>query len=121
MSSSRFTMLVLAATLALPLLADVTDDAIKLAESGVPEAEMVAWCEHQQIGYVSAQDVVRLRDGKVPERAIAALLQTASRQMVPINTNNMEYVAPATKNVLASSDNYDYPYYYSYGYPYYRH
>ncbi len=120
MNSFKFSMLVLAAILTLPVFADVTDDAIKLAQSGVTEDVIVAWCEHQQVTNITAQDVLRMRDGKVPDRAIAAMLRSASRQMVPINTNNTEYVAPITTYVYRQPYYYDYPYYNSYGYPYYR-
>ncbi|HLX62878.1 MAG TPA: hypothetical protein VKX17_16500 [Planctomycetota bacterium] len=123
MFSSRFYVLAFAAILALPVLAEVTEDAIKLAQNGVTEDVIVAWCENQNVRNLTAQDVLRMKDGKVPDRAIAALLRTAARQTVPLNTNNTEYVAtPSTTYVYTSPyySGYDYPYYYSYGYPYYR-
>ena len=67
MSSSRLCMAVLAAVLAVPVFADVTDDAIRLTQSGATEDVIVSWSEHQHPGFVSAQDVIRMRDAKVPD------------------------------------------------------
>src|SRR5262245_51652567 len=78
MKFARLSLMVLAAVVALPVFADVTEDAIKLTAAGVGEEVVVAWAERQDAGNISAQDIIRMKDGKVPDRAIATLIRSGS-------------------------------------------
>jgi len=73
----------LAATLALPALAQsmVIVDAIKLAQAGLSEDVIVAWAEKQDAGPVSAGDVIRLTEAKVPAKAISALIRSVAKSV----------------------------------------
>jgi len=121
-------VLVLLATLALPALAAVSDDAIKMAQNGIQDDVIVAWCEAQQIASITAQDVLRMKEGKVPDRAIIAMIRNAAANRpvavatkpLPVENTTTEYVeTPSTTYVSPPPYYYvdRYPYYY--GYPYY--
>jgi hypothetical protein len=132
MRNIRFFVLVFATVVALPAFAAVTDDAIKLAQNGIKDDVIVAWCETQPMTSITAQDVLRLKEGKVPEAAIIALIRTAAAHR-PIMTAPTAPAAPGTEYVEAPTATtyvapaphyvYDSPYYYgypyNYGYPYY--
>ncbi|MEI6232348.1 MAG: hypothetical protein WCT04_04815 [Planctomycetota bacterium] len=142
MTYARLSVLALAAVMALPVFADVVDDCIRLAQGGVGEEVIVAWVERQGSADLSAADVLRMKDGKVPDRAIAALLRVGVRapmrqmpqtqpqqqpryqtQEAPIQTvavpRTVSY-EPATRYVYSEPTSYVYPstYYYG-GSPYY--
>ena len=142
MKYARLSLMALAAVLALPVFADTVDDCIKLAQGGVGEEVIVAWAERQNTTSMSATEVLRLKDGKVPDRAIAALLRSGRHiqmqqpmpamqmEQQPMQQEAQQNVAvprtvsyePSTTYVESSPvvySSYGYPYYSSYGYPYY--
>ncbi|HLX65208.1 MAG TPA: hypothetical protein VKX17_28325 [Planctomycetota bacterium] len=120
---SKLCILALAAmaAFATPVFADVVDDAIVLAQSGVSPDVIVAWSQHQHMGPLSAQDILRLKNAKVPDQAIAAMIQ-ASQAMAPSVNAGYVDTTPSTTYYYNDYPTYytdDYPYYYSDGYPYY--
>ena len=140
MNYSRLSLVLLAAVMALPVFADgLVDDCIKLTQGGVGEEVIVAWAERQGGSNLSATDVLRLKDGKVPDRAIAALLRAGIRvpmmrgemrpeqpqiQAAPAVQRQTVAYEPATTTCAAPSTSYvytdSYPSYSYYGgYPYY--
>lgn len=142
MKYARLSLMALAAVLTLPVFADTVDDCIKLAQGGVGEEVIVAWAERQNATSMSATEVLRLKDGKVPDRAIAALLRSGRHIQIqqpmpamqmeqqPMQQEAQQNVAvprtisyePSTTYVESSPvvySSYSYPYYSSYGYPYY--
>lgn len=147
MNYARLTLVMLATVMALPVFADgLVDDCIKLAQGGVGEEVVVAWAERQGGGNLSAADILRLKDGKVPDRAIATLIRSGSRvpmmhgemraeqpqiQTVPAQHQTVAYEPTTTCSTCATpatsyvyTDSYPtysyyggYPYYSSYYYP----
>ena len=120
---SRLCVLVLAAAASLPLFADVTDDAIKLTQAGASADVIVAWAQHQGGSALSAQDILRLRDAKVPDEAITALMRSTPSAPSSAVVESTRYVEPLTTSYVYSDPYYSssYPYYSSYGYyPYHR-
>jgi len=122
---SKLCILALAAmaAFAMPVFADVVDDAVMLSQSGVSDDVIVAWSQRQHVGALSAQDILRLRNGKVPDRAITAMIQASQTSSTSVNAESVQttpsttyYTEPTT---YYYSDGYYYPRYYSYGYPYY--
>jgi len=145
MKYTRLTLLALAAVLALPVFADVVDDCIKLAQGGVGEEVIVAWADRQGGANLTAADVLRLKDGKVSDKAIATLIRAGMRMQAPMPMQQpMQMQMPAQQQpsqtvtvphtvsyessptvvysdptpVYYTSYYSGYPYYYS-GYPYY--
>ena len=142
MFTMRLIMIVLA-VLTLPVFADVADDAIRLAGSGVSEEVLVAWAEKQHATPLNAADILKMREGKVPEKIIVELIhgtamaQTATRGIphaavaqgaehraiqytppvvqAPAQVEEPVYVAPPTTYVIPESY-YDYQYYPYYPY-----
>jgi len=148
MKYTRMTLLALAAILTLPVFADVVDDCIKLAQGGVGEEVIVAWAERQGPATLTATDVLRMKEGKVPDKAIASLIRSGARMQMPMQPMmqpemrmpaqeqpTQTIAVPRTVSYEASPTTYvysdpapvyyssyysGYPYYYrGYGYPYY--
>jgi hypothetical protein len=146
MNSGKLVLaIVVALCVGVPAFADgVVDDAIKLTQQGLGEEVLVAWAEHQQVGNLSAAEIIHLKEANVPARAIAALIRAgamsqapnmpafAQQQQVPPQNEqfaqpNTVYssAAPDTTNYVPASsgvyyDSYpaSYGYGYGYGYPY---
>src|SRR5438105_14620712 len=79
MKTTRLSLLALAAVLALPVFAQgVVEDAIRLSQGGVGEEVLVAWAEKQGSQNLTAQDIIRLKEAKVPDRAVAAMIRTGA-------------------------------------------
>jgi hypothetical protein len=125
MKFSKLCIVVLATVLAFPVLAEVVDDAISLSKGGVTEDVIVTWAEHQNIRSLSTQDIVRLKEGNVPDRAISAMIKVAannrdtSSERTVVESPRVEYTTPTTyySDYPTYYSSYGYPYYYSYGYP----
>ena len=89
MSYGKLVLTVMVAIfMAVPAFADgVIDDAVKLTQQGLGEEVLVAWAEHQQVGNLTAAEIVHLKEANVPARAIAALIRAgamnSAQQMVP--------------------------------------
>ena len=77
------------AVLTMPVFAGVADDAIRLAGSGVSDDVVIAWAEQQHGASVNAVDILKMKEGKVPEKVIlelihaATLAQTAMQSIPP--------------------------------------
>lgn len=114
--TSRLCVLILAALIALPVFAEVTDDAIRLTQSGVSGEVLEAWAQRQSISAVTAQDVLRMKDAKVPDQVITIILRNSTRAPIAeTSTPTTTYVEPARTYVYTSTPYYsDYPYYSSY-------
>src|SRR5690349_7244329 len=56
---------------------DVIDDTIKLANSGVAEEVIVAWAAKQHTLDVTVKNIVALKDAKVSDKVILALIKGA--------------------------------------------
>ncbi len=116
----RLICVVLAGLLTLPAFAEVAVDAIMLSQHGVSPVVMVAWAEQQHLGPLSSQDILRMKDAKVPDAVVAALIHAAAASHVAVAQSEpaATYVAPTTTYVESSpaNDYGDYPYYYSDGY-----
>ena len=91
----RRTLVVLAGALlmlAVSVRAQTTDDIIALAQKGVGEEVMVAAVENAKSAFqLSAADILKLKDGKVPDKVIMAMLRYKPAAPVPPPAN----VAPA--------------------------
>jgi len=74
----RIAFPLLAAVLAMPAFAQVVDDAVRLAAGGVSEDVMVTWAERQSGHEISAADIVALKDAKVSDRVIIALIRRSA-------------------------------------------
>src|ERR1043165_9000721 len=136
MKFTKLSLLALAAVLALPVFAQsVVEDAIRLSQGGVGEEVMIAWAEKQNTGGLAAQDIIHLKEAKVPDRAIAALIRGGTvsmpaqyaaqtdRHVTEVPGTSTTYVQPSTSYTYSDDYTYpasysSYPYYYS-SYPYY--
>ena len=122
---SKMALIILAAVMALPVFADVADDAIQLAQKGVNEQIIEAWAQRQAGVSLTSQDILRMKEANVSEAVIGILSQngaTAQSQTqsiyTPDATASTTYVQPSTTYVY---DSYPSSYgYYGGGYPYYR-
>ncbi|MCY3018665.1 MAG: hypothetical protein NTW87_06500 [Planctomycetota bacterium] len=74
---TRWIATVVLAVVALPVFAGTVEDAIALAKGGLSEEVMLAWAEKQPGVSLSAADILRLHEAKVPAKIIVALLRNA--------------------------------------------
>ncbi len=120
--SSKLCILALAAVCALPVFADPVDDAIMLTQKGASEEVLVAWSQRHSMN-LSAQDIVRLKNGGVSDKVIAALVNSSSNQPQQSVAAGYQQPPPSTTTYVETPTYYysdGTPYYYSsYGYPYY--
>lgn len=121
MRTSILCALLLVASAALPAFADVVDDTIRLSQSGASTEVMIAWADQQSFASLSSNDIMRLRDARVPESVIAELTRRGTPS-VSAPTSTTTYVETPTyyssPSYYYSSPGYYYDY--GYGYPYYR-
>jgi hypothetical protein len=75
------------ATLGSSAYADIVDDAAKLAAGGVSEEVMLAWANDQGNFALTGQDVIALKDAKVPDAVIVALLRRADEVSIAEKPN----------------------------------
>lgn len=74
---ARIAFPLFAAVLAVPAFAAVVDDAVRLATGGVSEEVMLSWAERQSGYEITAADIVAMKDAKVPDRVVVALIKHA--------------------------------------------
>ena len=114
MELAKLSLLGLAAVWALPVFAQsaVIADAIKLSHAGLGEEVMIAWAEKQESGALSAADIVQLKEAKVPDRAIMALIRSGAKStpagnpmMVQKPRETVTYAARSSTLYIQPSNN----------------
>ena len=109
MKKIRIVAMVLA-VLAMPILlgqtyaADITDDAIHLASSGVSDEVVIAWAEQQHIAPLSASDIIRMKDAKVSETVIIELIHAANAPRAAYQAPMMQRAAPPARASVQYAD-----------------
>lgn len=99
MKQTRLLALLFVIAAGVPAFAGVVDDAIALASRGVSEDVISAWAEGKGGEAISVDDIVRMKDAKVPQAVIAMIIRQQNRAPAVA-------AAPAPAQRYSRTDNY---------------
>jgi hypothetical protein len=99
MKQTRLLAILFAIAASVPAFAGVVDDAIALASRGVSDDVIAAWAEGKGGEAISVDDIVRMKDAKVPQGVIAMIIRQQNRAPAIA-------AAPAPAQRYSRADNY---------------
>src|SRR5687768_14447158 len=83
MLTTRLVACLLAAAWSFPALAGIVDAAVKLAAGGVSAEVQLAWANRQANFELSARDIITLKDAKISDAVVMALVRNSASSSTP--------------------------------------